>query len=123
MKVRTTIAGAGLSAVLTVTGCGAMTILVSAAVSGCSGSSTPTGSTSFSTPATTPPTPSIVNTTPATTPPASPSPSNTLPTAAPATGGGGTAGLEDVPLFLLGGAAVLAGAGSLAYRRKVMRKH
>jgi hypothetical protein len=40
---------------------------------------------------------------------------------APATGGGGTAGLQDLTLFALGGAALLAGAGSLVYRRKVIR--
>lgn len=119
MKVRTTVAGAGLSAMLTVTGCGAMTILVSAAVSGCSGGSTPTSS--LSTPDTTPPTPSIVTSTPADT--TTPTPTSSIQTAAPATGGGGTAGLEDVPLFVFGGAAVLVGAGSLAYRKKIIRKH
>ena len=41
--------------------------------------------------------------------------------AASATGGGGTAGVQDVLLFGLGGAALLAGAGSLAYRRRAMR--
>jgi len=52
----------------------------------------------------------------------SPSPSPTpVPVDAPATGGGGTAGLQDVLLFGLGGAALLAGAGSLAYRRRAMR--
>jgi hypothetical protein len=38
-------------------------------------------------------------------------------TAAPQTGGGGTAGLQDGSLFALGGVAILAGAGSLGYRR------
>jgi hypothetical protein len=38
-------------------------------------------------------------------------------TAAPQTGGGGTAGLQDGSLFALGGAAILAGAGSLGYRK------
>jgi hypothetical protein len=42
-------------------------------------------------------------------------------TAAPATGGGGTAGFQDGPLFGLGAAAILAGAGSIAYRRKIIR--
>jgi hypothetical protein len=42
--------------------------------------------------------------------------------AAPETGGGGTAGLQDGMLFGIGGAAVLAGLGSLAYRRRVTRK-
>jgi hypothetical protein len=44
------------------------------------------------------------------------------PTAAPETGGGGTAGLQDGVLFGVGGAAVLAGLGSLAYRRRLARK-
>jgi hypothetical protein len=35
---------------------------------------------------------------------------------APVTGGGGTAGLQDAVLFGIGGAAVLVGAGSIAYR-------
>lgn len=48
--------------------------------------------------------------------PAAPAPSG-----APATGGGGTAGIQDGWLFGLGGAAVLAGAGVLASRRKIAR--
>jgi len=44
-----------------------------------------------------------------------------VPTGAPATGGGGTAGLQDGALFGLGGAAILAGAGFLAYRRRITR--
>jgi hypothetical protein len=40
---------------------------------------------------------------------------------APATGGGGTAGFQHVLLFGLGVLAVLVGAGSIAYRRKVIR--
>jgi hypothetical protein len=44
------------------------------------------------------------------------------PTAAPETGGGGTAGLQDGVLFGVGGVAVLAGLGSLAYRRRLARK-
>jgi hypothetical protein len=44
-----------------------------------------------------------------------------FPTAAPGTGGGGTAGFQDVLLFCLGVLAILAGAGGIAYRRKVMR--
>jgi hypothetical protein len=45
-----------------------------------------------------------------------------FPTAPPQTGGGGTAGLQDSLLFGIGGAAVLAGLGSLAYRRRLARK-
>lgn len=61
-----------------------------------------------------------------TTAPAHPShtpvPADTrVPTGAPATGGGGTAGLQDGMLFGLGGAAMLAGLGSLAYRRRLTR--
>src|SRR5258708_17417270 len=44
-----------------------------------------------------------------------------IPTAPPATGGGGTAGFQDTLLLGLGGAAILVGAGSIAYRRKVIR--
>ena len=42
--------------------------------------------------------------------------------ARPQTGGGGTAGLQDVTLFGFGGAAILAGFASLAYRRRLTRK-
>ena len=45
-----------------------------------------------------------------------------FPTAAPETGGGGTAGLQDGLLFGIGGAAVLAGLGTLAYRRRLARR-
>jgi hypothetical protein len=43
------------------------------------------------------------------------------PTGPPQTGGGGTAGLQDTMLFGLGGAAILAGAASIAYRRRLTR--
>ena len=49
-------------------------------------------------------------------------PSATYPTAAPDTGGGGTAGLQDGLLFGVGGLAVLAGLGTLSYRRRLSRK-
>jgi hypothetical protein len=42
-------------------------------------------------------------------------------TAAPATGGGGTAGLQHRLLLWLGVAAIVAGAASIAYRRKLIR--
>jgi hypothetical protein len=48
---------------------------------------------------------------------------STIPAGAPATGGGGTAGLRDGLLFGIGGAAMLAGIGSLAYRRRLTRTH
>ena len=44
-----------------------------------------------------------------------------IPTAAPVAGGGGTAGSQDALLFGLGAAAILAGAGGIAYRKKVTR--
>jgi hypothetical protein len=44
-----------------------------------------------------------------------------VPTAAPPAGGGGTAGLQDALLFGLGAAAILAGAGSIVYRRRLTR--
>ena len=49
-------------------------------------------------------------------------PSHHYPVGAPQTGGGGTAGLQDVTLFGAGGAAILAGFASLAYRRRLTRK-
>ena len=48
-------------------------------------------------------------------------PASPVPVGAPSTGGGGTAGVEDILLFGLGGVALLAGAGSLAYRRRTLR--
>jgi hypothetical protein len=54
---------------------------------------------------------------------ATPVPSATFFPGAPETGGGGTAGLQDGLLFGIGGAAVLAGLGSLALRRRLARKH
>ena len=44
-----------------------------------------------------------------------------VPTAAPVTGGGGTAGFQDTLLLGLGAAAILAGAGGIAYRRRLSR--
>jgi len=138
MTVRTTIAGTGHGARLAIIRLGTMTILASAAVSACSGSSPPSaGPSSFSPGASISPTPSGTATdsgtatasvsptpseSPAETPSPSPSPSpSPIPVAAPATGGGGTAGFQDVGLLVLGGVAVLAGAGSLAYRRRIIR--
>jgi hypothetical protein len=49
-------------------------------------------------------------------------PATEFPVGAPQTGGGGTAGLQDVTLFGIGGLAILSGIGSLAYRRRLTRK-
>jgi hypothetical protein len=43
--------------------------------------------------------------------------SQSVPHGAADTGGGGTAGLQDTLLLVLGAGAILAGAGGLAYRR------
>jgi DhnA family fructose-bisphosphate aldolase class Ia len=43
------------------------------------------------------------------------------PTGAPVTGGGGTAGFQNTLLLGLGAAAILAGAGGIAYRRRLSR--
>jgi hypothetical protein len=40
---------------------------------------------------------------------------------APVTGGGGTAGFQDAGLAVLGGTAIAAGLGSIAYRRRMTR--
>ena len=141
MRARTAIAGARPGARLTAVGCAAVAILATttacstpsgAAATGttsATASGTPTGS--FFT-ARIPPSSSASASTPAggsgssspvpvqpivpATQPASP-----VPVGAPSTGGGGTAGLQDILLFGLGAAALLAGAGSLIYRRRTLR--
>jgi hypothetical protein len=138
MRVHMAIAGTGRSARLAIIRLGTMTVLASAAVSACSGSTPPSaGPSSFSPGASVSPTPSSSDSsqestsgtptpspseTQSVTPSPSPSPSpSPVPVAAPATGGGGTAGFQDISLLVLGGAAVLAGAGSLAYRRRIIK--
>ena len=118
--MRTTIMGTGHSARLTAACCATLAIVASASVSACTASSPSPTPTPFSPAVTGSATPTILpsGTASVTTP--SPSASS-FPTAAPATGGGGTAGFQDALLFGLGGAAILAGAGSIAYRRKVIR--
>ena len=51
-----------------------------------------------------------------------PTPTPTPPQGAPETGGGGTAGLQDGLAIGAGLAAILAGLGSLAYRRRLTRR-
>ena len=149
MKVRITSVRPASSPRLAVLGCATLMVLVAVAVSACTGSpsssvpaifspsgpssssGTATSNASAGTHATTPSTHTTTPSTHATTPtPAtttvspSPVPSTTYyyPTGAPATGGGGTAGLQDGLVFVLGGAAIAAGLGSLAYRRKFTRR-
>jgi hypothetical protein len=140
MKVRTTIAGTAFRARLTALCWGALTILAPVAVSACSGStSTPTvpsfsptvttGTASVPASDGTTPSPGVTSTATVTpvatvtqtvTVPAATA-TSFVPTAAPVTGGGGTAGLQDGLLFVLGAAAILAGAGSILYRRRFTR--
>src|ERR1700759_260068 len=129
MKVRITSARPASSPRLAVLGCATLMVLIAAAVSACTGSpsssvpaifspssssGTATSTASAGTHPTTTPAPHSTTTpgTHATTPtPAhttvSPSPVPTTtyyyPTGAPATGGGGTAGLQDGLVFVLGG--------------------
>jgi hypothetical protein len=49
----------------------------------------------------------------------SPTASSPYPTSAPVTGGGGTAGFQDSGLLAVGIACVAAGAGALAWRRRL----
>jgi hypothetical protein len=131
MKVRTAITMRARRPALTVIGWAILTILAAAAVSACTSSPgstsvylpTATGSLTSSDGATstvtTTPTTSVSPTltvTVTTTPYYSP-----IPTAAPVTGGGGTAGLQDSVLFIVGGAAVVFGAGSFFYRKKLSK--
>ena len=152
MKVRITSARPASSPRLAVLGCATLMVLVAVAVSACTGApsssvpsifspsgpssgsssssgtatSTASGSASASTthPTTTPSTHATAPTPATTTVSPSPVPSTTYfyPTGAPATGGGGTAGLQDGLVFVLGGVAIAAGLGSLAYRRKFTRR-
>ena len=150
MKVRTTIAGTAFRVKLTAVCWGALTLLAPVAVSACSGSSstpnvptftpsvtisgtitrtatapasdgtTPASGATATTTASATVTP-IATVTETVTAPATSSTSY-VPPAAPVTGGGGTAGLQDGLLFLLGAAAILAGAGSIVYHMWLTRR-
>lgn len=148
MRVRITSARPASSPRLAVLSCATLMVIVAATVSACTGSPSssvpaifsPSGSTTASSsasgtatasadasashPTTTPSTHTTTPTPTATTVSPSPVPSTTYyyPTGAPQTGGGGTAGLQDGLVFVLGGAAIAAGLGSLAYRRKFTRR-
>jgi hypothetical protein len=150
MQARTAIEPTARRAGRTAFGLGLMTILAAVALSACtpSGTTTTTGSPSASlssgsataTPTSTPTASSTASATSTATPTttasasssptlsASPTPSPTpaestsYPSTAPQTGGGGTAGFQDVGLLVLGGGAIAAGFASIAYRRKLTRR-
>jgi len=109
---------------VTVSGSASVTITASgsAGVSPSSGDSPSPAVTT--TTATTTPTPTRTTTA---TDTATPTPTVTrtvtaYPTAAPVTGGGGTAGFQGALLLIVGIAAILAGAGGIAYRRRLRRR-
>ncbi|HEY0719333.1 MAG TPA: hypothetical protein VGD68_17100 [Streptosporangiaceae bacterium] len=128
---------ARLAAVL----CSTITVLAALTVSACTGSGSPnaagSASTTFftakapgsgtATPTSSPSATITASPAPSTETPVTPSPSPTpsatqAPIGAPSTGGGGTAGLQHASLFGFGALAVLAGIGSLLYRRRVLRR-
>jgi hypothetical protein len=151
MRVRTTIAGTARSMRLTAIGWGALAVIASVVISGCTSASSTTppaiftpsvtvsGSASVTASAGVSPStgdsPSPVVTTTTTTPTptrtttftATPTPTVTrtvtaYPTAAPVTGGGGTAGFQGALLLVVGIAAILAGAVGVTYRRRLRRR-
>jgi hypothetical protein len=102
MKARKTISGVGLSLGMTAAGFATWGVLSAGPAAASTATQTKPVSPSMS---------------PSWTPSAVPTaPVTGVPTAPPATGGGGTAGLQDAVLFGIGGAAVLAGSGSIVYR-------
>ena len=143
MRARTAIVWTAHRVRLTAVGWGLTTVFACVAVSACTSASgsagtsvlspSPSGSVTVlvspsdgTTPTLTPtptPTPTVtVSPSPSVSVSVSPSPYyTTYPTAAPVTGGGGTAGFQDAGLVVLGGVAILAGAGSIVYRRRKTR--
>jgi len=116
------------SGTVTPTGTGTGTSKPALAPSG-TGTGTATHTATTSAPAThsdaaTAPPATATTTKPATptTQPATHTESPTVPEGAPETGGGGTAGLQDGLAIGLGLVAILAGLGSLAYRRRLTRR-
>ena len=135
MKARTAIALTAHRVRLTV-GWGLMTVLACVALSACSTPSTSSPPAVFS-PAVTgspsaSPSPSS-SASPSPSASASPSPDSAspvptitytytyYPSGAPITGGGGTAGFQDAGLAVLGGVAIVAGLGTIAYRHRMTR--
>jgi hypothetical protein len=124
MKAGTTISGVGLGLGMTAVGFATWGVLSTGTASAASAGTARTGSSDTST-ATVTPTPTVTTVTPTVTvaptvtvtPTVWPTaPVTPVPTVPPATGGGGTAGLQDAVLFGVGGVAVLAGSGSIIYR-------
>jgi hypothetical protein len=112
-KARGTIAGAGLGLGMTAVGFATWGVLSAGTASASTvahAAATPIIAPTTPTAAPTSATPTVAPTAPATVP------ATTVPTAPPATGGGGTAGLQDAVLFGIGGAALLVGSGSIVYR-------
>jgi hypothetical protein len=103
-KASRTISGAGLGLGMTAVGFATWGVLSAGAASASTVAHTAAAPTAA------PTTPTVAPTAPAT------APVTTVPTAPPATGGGGTAGLQDAVLFGIGGAALLVGSGSIVYR-------
>ena len=145
MRARTAIAWTAHRVRPRTVGWGLLSVFACIAVSACTSGSSGTGTTVFSPSVSgsvtvsvsvsvstspsdgTSPTPTPTPT-PTPSPSVTPSPTPTVtyyspyPTAAPVTGGGGTAGFQDAGLAVLGGGAILAGAGSIVYRRHTTRK-
>jgi hypothetical protein len=108
-KASRTISGVGLGLGMTAVGFATWGVLSAGAASA--------SAASASTVAHTAATPTVAPATPTVTPTVVPTvPVTTVPTVPPATGGGGTAGLQDAVLFGIGGAALLVGSGSIVYR-------
>jgi hypothetical protein len=142
MEARTAIAWTAHRVRLTAVGWGFTTVLACVALSACTSGSTPpavftpavTGTPSVSvspspsasasvspSPSPSPSDTSSPSPEPSATPTPSPVVTTPFPTVAPVTGGGGTAGFQDAGLAVLGGTAIAAGLGSIAYRRRMTR--
>jgi len=138
MRARTAIGWTAHRVRLTAAGWGVTAVLACVALSACTSSppayntSTPSASVSVLSPSASGAASASASYTPS--PSASPSPSpdasptlpptpsySPYPTAAPVTGGGGTAGFQDAGLAVLGGAAIVAGLGSIVYRQRITR--
>jgi len=150
MKARISIPGMAAGARLSVLSCAALMVLVTATVSACtsgpssslpaifsaSGTATHSGTAAASANAHASGTATATSTKKATTTPTAtssgivypttqaptPTPTTYYPTSAPQTGGGGTAGLQNGLAIGLGGTAILAGLGSLGYRKRLRRR-